>query len=201
MPEHIWSTGDAGGSPGHLGRRRTRSAPARSWSTRCTPNNIQYTANPTYWQPGKPYIQKVEYPAYLDNGPANLDLASGKAQWGSQFIPNIKKFYLAKSRRQPHLVAAGHQRRSCSPTSIRRTPATSKLAVRQAIATAIDRARSRRSVRAASSRPPTRPASSLPTFDKYFDAAALAASGYDKPNPDKAKAAAGDAPATRRSTR
>ena len=52
---------------------------------------------PDYWQPGKPYIQKVEYPAYLDNGPANLDLASGKAQWGSQFIPNIKKFYLAKS--------------------------------------------------------------------------------------------------------
>ena len=46
---------------------------------------------PDYWQPGKPYIQKVEYPAYLDNGPANLDLANGKAQWGSQFIPNIEQ--------------------------------------------------------------------------------------------------------------
>ena len=39
----------------------------------------------------------MQYPAYLDNGPANLDLASGKAQWGSQFIPNIKPFYLNKS--------------------------------------------------------------------------------------------------------
>ena len=48
--------------------------------------------------PGEPHIQKVEYPAYLDNNPANLDLASGKAQWGSQFIPNIKSFYLSKSK-------------------------------------------------------------------------------------------------------
>ena len=26
-----------------------------------------------------------------------------------------------------------------------------------------------------------------PTFDKYFDSAALSAAGYDKPNVDKAK--------------
>ena len=63
----------------------------------CSANNIQYVANPNYWQPGKPYLQKIQYPAYLDNGPANLDLASGKAQWGSQFIPNIKALYLNKS--------------------------------------------------------------------------------------------------------
>jgi len=47
---------------------------------------MEYKANASYWQPGKPYVSTLEYPAYLDNGPANQDLASGKAQWGSQFI-------------------------------------------------------------------------------------------------------------------
>ena len=72
------------------GTTERRSAPARTRWTPARANNIQYVANPDYWQPGKPYIEKVQYPAYLDNGPANLDLASGKAQWGSQFIPNIR---------------------------------------------------------------------------------------------------------------
>jgi len=91
VPKHIWSTGDAAAKPdtwddpNPVGTGPFMVNP-------CTPNNIQYTANPNFWQPGKPYIQKLEYPAYLDNGPANLDLASGKAQWGSQFIPNIQQF-------------------------------------------------------------------------------------------------------------
>ena len=57
----------------------------------CGPNNIEYTANPAYWQAGKPYIQKVEYPAYLDNAPANNDLASGNltpAASGRKVTPN-----------------------------------------------------------------------------------------------------------------
>ena len=114
----------------------------------------------TTGRPGKPYIQKIEYPAYLDNGPANLDLASGKAQWGSQFIPNIKKFYLSKSAGQPHLVAAGDQRRDRSRTSTRRTrrPASSPSGRRSRRRSTARR--SPRSARAASSRPPTRPASS-----------------------------------------
>ena len=101
----------------------------------CAPNNIQYTANPTYWQAGKPYIQKVEYPAYLDNGPANLDLASGKAQWGSQFIPNIKPFYLAKSTNN-HTWSPPVTNVELFPNLDPSHAATSKLAVRQAIAAA-----------------------------------------------------------------
>ncbi|MEN3359589.1 MAG: peptide/nickel transport system substrate-binding protein, partial [Mycobacteriales bacterium] len=88
VPKHIFSTGaaaehpDTWDDPNPVGTGPFKISP-------CSANNIQYVANPTYWQPGKPYLQKVEYPAYLDNGPANLDLANGKAQWGSQFIPNI----------------------------------------------------------------------------------------------------------------
>jgi peptide/nickel transport system substrate-binding protein len=63
----------------------------------CTPANIQYTANPNYYQPGLPKIKTVNYPSYLTNPPANADLASGADQWGSQYIPDIQSAYLAKS--------------------------------------------------------------------------------------------------------
>ena len=37
------------------------------------------------------------YPAFTSNDPANNYLATGQAQWGSQFIPNIDAFYAKKS--------------------------------------------------------------------------------------------------------
>ena len=42
-------------------------------------------------------MAKVLYPAFTSNDPANTYLATGQAQWGSQFIPNIKTFYTSKS--------------------------------------------------------------------------------------------------------
>jgi peptide/nickel transport system substrate-binding protein len=66
-------------------------------SSSCTPQNIKYTANPHYWQPGMPKVGTVNYPAFLTNDTANTYLANGQAQWGSQFIPSIQKFYLSKS--------------------------------------------------------------------------------------------------------
>src|ERR1700730_5076136 len=63
----------------------------------CTTANITYTANSHYWQPGEPHITKVEYPAFTSNNTANDQLANGQAQWGSQYIPNIKAFYTSKS--------------------------------------------------------------------------------------------------------
>jgi peptide/nickel transport system substrate-binding protein len=185
VPKHIFSTGDAAAhpdtwaDPNPVGTGPFKVDP-------CTPNNIQYTANPTYWQPGKPYIQKVEYPAYLDNGPANLDLASGKAQWGSQFIPNIKQFYISRSK----------ENNTWSPpvTNVALFPnldpshaATSKLPVRQAMALAIDRNQVAQIGEGGQQPAANQTGVVTPTFNKYFDSAALASAGYDKPNVDKAK--------------
>jgi peptide/nickel transport system substrate-binding protein len=185
VPQHIFSAGDAAAhpdtwaDPNPVGTGPFMVSP-------CSPNNIQYTANPSYWQPGKPYIQKVEYPAYLDNGPANLDLASGKAQWGSQFIPNIKQFYLNKSANN-NTWSPPVTNVELFPNLDPSHPATSKLAVRQAIAAAIDRTQI-----AAVGEGGQQPAANqtgivTPTFQKYFDSAALTAAGYDKPNVAKAK--------------
>jgi peptide/nickel transport system substrate-binding protein len=184
VPQHIWSTGDPAAHPDTWADADPIGTGPFTVSP-CTPNNIQLVANKTYWQPGKPYIQKVEYPAYLDNGPANTDLASGKAQWGSQFIPNIKTFYLAKS--------TNNNTWSPPVTNVELFPnldpshkATSTLAVRQAIAMAIDRTQI-----AAVGEGGQQPAANqtgivVPTFQKYFDSAAVSTAGYDKPNVAKA---------------
>jgi peptide/nickel transport system substrate-binding protein len=63
---------------------------------RCTPQDVSYVRNPNYWQPGLPKIAKMEYPAFTSNPPANELLATGQAQWGGQFIPNLKAEYLSK---------------------------------------------------------------------------------------------------------
>jgi peptide/nickel transport system substrate-binding protein len=66
-------------------------------SSTCTPQNIKYVANLHYWQAGLPKIGTVNYPSFLTNDTANTFLASGQAQWGSQFIPSIQSFYTSKS--------------------------------------------------------------------------------------------------------
>jgi len=150
----------------------------------CTANNIQYTANPNYWQQGKPYIQKVEYPAYLDNGPANLDLASGKAQWGSQFIPNIQKFYLDKSS-DNHTWSPPTTNVTLYPNNDSAHP-TSKLPVRQAISLALDRNQVAQIGEGGQQPAANQTGVVTPTFNKYFDSAALNASGYAKQDVAKA---------------
>ncbi len=185
VPKHVFSTGEAAAHPDTWNDPNPVGTGPFVVNP-CSPNNITYTANPKYWQAGKPYIQKVQYPAYLDNGPANLDLTNGKAQWGSQFIPNIKQFYLARSK-ENHTWSPPVTNVAIFPNLDPSHPATSKLAVRQAIALAIDRTQI-----AAIGEGGQQPAANqtgvvVPTFQKYYDQAAVAAAGYDKPNVEKAK--------------
>jgi peptide/nickel transport system substrate-binding protein len=93
VPEHIWSkmsnpTTNPVSQPVGTGPYLM---------SKCSPQNITYTANPHYWQPGEPKIAKIQYPAYTSNNTANNDLANGNAQWGAQYIPDIQTFYTAKS--------------------------------------------------------------------------------------------------------
>jgi peptide/nickel transport system substrate-binding protein len=102
----------------------------------CNPQVIKYQKNPSYWQKGLPKIDTVYYPAYTSNDPANQDLASGKAQWGSQFIPNIKNFYLSKS---PNNHIWFPPVANVSIFINLKDPILKNVAVRRAMAYAIDR--------------------------------------------------------------
>jgi peptide/nickel transport system substrate-binding protein len=94
VPKHIWA-----GIKNPVTYKDTKPVGSGPFTmSSCSPQVMKYTKNPHYWQKGLPKIDTVYYPAYLSNDPANQDLASGKAQWGSQFIPSIKAVYLSKSK-------------------------------------------------------------------------------------------------------
>src|SRR3984885_6425462 len=105
-------------------------------SKTCTPQNIKYTANTHYWQKGEPKVGTVNYPSFLTNDTANTYLANGSAQWGSQFIPSIKSFYTSKN---PNYHYWFPPVANVSMFINLTNPLLKNVAVRQAMAYAIDR--------------------------------------------------------------
>src|SRR2546430_4253697 len=103
---------------------------------RCSPHDIKNTKNGGYWHKGKPTIETIYYPAFTSNDPANQQLASGKAQWGSQFIPNIKSFYL-KGNSDNHYWFPPTV--NVSVFINQKDPILKDVAIRKAMAYAIDR--------------------------------------------------------------
>jgi peptide/nickel transport system substrate-binding protein len=137
LPQHIWkSVKNPVTFKDAKAAQAVGSGPFEMGS--CSPQVIKYVKNPHYWQKGLPKIDTVYYPAYTDNSPANQDLASGKDQWGSQFIPNIKAVYLSRSKDNhywfPPLV-------NVSVYMNLKNPLLKDVAVRRAMAYAIDRSR------------------------------------------------------------
>ncbi len=151
----------------------------------CTKANITYTANKHYWQPGEPHITKVEYPAYTSNNTANDQLASGQAQWGSQYIPGIKSFYTAKSPNY-HYWFPPTVNVSLVPNL--KNSLLANVKVRQAMSYAIDR--SKVSLIGESGYEPAANQAGIvtPTFTSWLDSSAMAAYGNYAFNPAKARA-------------
>jgi peptide/nickel transport system substrate-binding protein len=143
VPQHIWSSikdpvgyGDPTKWPGSA----SDPAPVGTGPftmSQCTPQNMQFSRNPNYWQKGLPYLQTVNYPAFLDNTSANQYLASGQAQWGGQFIPNIDTFYVARDSAHNHYWFPPIDNINLW-FNLTRPPFDNK-AIRQAFAYAIDR--------------------------------------------------------------
>ena len=149
----------------------------------CTPQNITYVANPDYWQPGLPKIAKVLYPAFTSNDPANNMLAAGQGQWGSQFIPNINKFYTSKSA-DNHYWFPPIASVSLIPNLT--VPGLSDVAVRQAMAYALDRNKVNDIGEYGEESGASQSGIALPTYNDWLDKSAVAAAGYSY-NPAKAK--------------
>jgi len=147
----------------------------------CNPQNFTLTANPAYWQKGLPKIAKVQYPAFTDNGPANIYLATGQAQCGSQYIPNIDTFFTKRSK-DHHTWSPPVTQVTLYPNL--KTPPLNDPVVRQALSYAVDRQKA--SAVGEDGQEP--PASQLgvvsPTFASWIDPTAKAADTYSY-NPGK----------------
>jgi peptide/nickel transport system substrate-binding protein len=140
----------------------------------CTPQNIKYVANTHYWQPGLPKVGTVNYPAFLTNDTANTYLANGQAQWGSQFIPSIQKFYLDRSANYHYwFPPVANVSLFVNLTN----PLLKNLAVRQAIAYGIDRQKAS-TIGEYGYEPASNQAGIVtPTFSSWLDSSQAAAYG------------------------
>ncbi|WP_434383415.1 ABC transporter substrate-binding protein [Melittangium boletus] len=58
--------------------------------------------NPNYWQPGKPAIEGLRFPAYPGNDQANLALLNGEIDWAGNFVPDVDKVYVSKNKEHNH---------------------------------------------------------------------------------------------------
>jgi peptide/nickel transport system substrate-binding protein len=147
----------------------------------CSPQNITYLANPHYWQPGEPKIAKVLYPAFTSNDPANTYLATGQAQWGSQFIPSINAFYTSKSP-DNHYWFPPIANVTLIPNLT--VPGLDNAAVRQAMSYAINRSKVSTVGEYGYEPPANQTAIVTPTFSTWMNTAGANQYSY---NPTKAK--------------
>ncbi|MBO0772865.1 MAG: ABC transporter substrate-binding protein, partial [Actinobacteria bacterium] len=150
---------------------------------KCTPQNITYKANRHYWQPGLPKVGTVNYPAFLSNDTANTYLANGQAQWGSQFIPSIKQFYLSKNPNYHYwFPPVANVTLFINLTN----PILKNVAVRRAMAYAINRPKVS-SIGEYGYEPASNQAGiATPTFASWLDKQQLASYGNYAYNPAKA---------------
>ncbi|MGN6792561.1 MAG: ABC transporter substrate-binding protein [Streptosporangiaceae bacterium] len=154
-----------------------------AYTVKCSPQLITYTASKHYYQPGEPHIATVLYPSYTSNDPANLDLATGKAQWGGQFIPSIGKFYTSKSPSYHYWFPP------VSNVSIfinLKDPVLSDVKVRQAMAYAIDRNKVSTVGEYGYEPASNQTGIVTPTFTSWMDKSASAKYGDYSYNPQKA---------------
>ena len=63
---------------------------------KCTPQNIQWTANPHYWQTGLAQVKVVNMPAFLSNNTCNDYLATGQARGAASSSRTSRRYYVAK---------------------------------------------------------------------------------------------------------
>lgn len=99
LPQHIWS--HIKNPVGYTNPHPVGSGPFLL--SKCSPQDVTYVRNPHYWQVGRPYVTKVEYPAFLGNQAGNQELAQGTANYGGQYIPNIKAYYLSRDPMHRHI--------------------------------------------------------------------------------------------------
>jgi peptide/nickel transport system substrate-binding protein len=146
----------------------------------CQSNNITYTANPHYWQstPGNPVpkIKTLDYPAFETNDDANLELDQGDAQWGAQYIPNIKQAYVQGNPNR-HYYFAGVEPNVGIYINTTVAP-LSDVKVRQAIAYAINRSEVSQKGESGYEPPGNQTGVETPVFQSWYDSSANP-EGYD----------------------
>jgi len=190
IPQHIWGSLNQAKLASYADNSPVGTGPYRM--ANCTQSNVKYLRNTSYWQnkPGHPVpqIEEVDYPSFLGNNQTNLFLIQGQAQWGAQPIPNIYTTYVAKDPTHRHVWFPPILNVSLVPNL--NNPLLSNLAVRKAMAMAINRKEV--SVRGETNYEPpaTQTGIIVPTYKQFYDSA-LNTVNYNVSKADQILQAAG----------
>ncbi len=99
---------------------RTRSRPVPSPRCALFRNQVfELGRNPHYWQPGRPRIEALRFPAYPANDRANLALVFVEVDWAGNFVPAIDRVFV---RARPRSTTATGSRSPAAPSSSTPTP-------------------------------------------------------------------------------
>jgi peptide/nickel transport system substrate-binding protein len=169
IPQHIWSTLSQSSLHSYTDTKPVGTGPYVMSS--CSGQNVKYLRNPHYWQSTAshpvPQIAEVDYPAFLSNTPGNLALSQGQAQWGGQYIPNIQTFYIGKDPAHRHIWFPPVGNVSLVPNLT--NPLLGNLAVRQAMAYAINKATVAKLGESGYQQPANQTGVITPTFQSWVD--------------------------------
>jgi peptide/nickel transport system substrate-binding protein len=171
LPEHIWSKVED--PVKEMMKKPVGTGPYTIGS--CTPQAATYVKNPDYWQKGKPKVDKVLYPAFVDNQPANLYLSQGKGDWGGQFVPNIDNYWVAKDKEHRTYWYPPNGNVYVGINSAK--PYLKDKQVRQALSYAVDREKVSEDAMYGYQPPANQAAIATPTFQDWLDEPAV--SKYD----------------------
>lgn len=133
VPEHIWSKVSDPATATNPDPVGTGPFTLKSF----TPQLYVLGRNDHYWQPGKPYVAELRYPAYNSNTSADLLLSEGAVDWTGLFTPNVEKTYVQRDPQHNHYwfppsdVVMLYLNTAKAPFN--------QVAVRQALSAAIDR--------------------------------------------------------------
>jgi peptide/nickel transport system substrate-binding protein len=139
--------------------------------------------NKSYWQPGKPYIDSVRFPAYTSNTTADLLLSSGNVDWTGLFTPNIQQTFVDRDPSHNHYwfppanVIMLYVNTAKAPYN--------NVAVRQALSAAIDRDDISKTAESSYAPPASPTAIVLPGHKSFLDSQ-YANLSFGAPNPSKA---------------
>jgi peptide/nickel transport system substrate-binding protein len=182
VPQHIWSTLNQSKLSTYSDSHPVGTGPYVMSS--CSGQNIKYLRNPHYWQSTAshpvPQVAEVDYPAYLSNTPGNLALSTGQGNWGGQYVPNIQSFYIAHDPTHRHYWFPPVGNVSLVPNLT--NPLLGQLAVREALAYAINKPNVARLGESGYQQPANQTGVITPTFQSWAD------TSLPQPSYDPAKA-------------
>lgn len=134
LAKHTWSK--VNGDPSQYADPAPMGTGPYTLST-FTPQLYTFVRNPHYWQPGKPEVEKLTFPAYNGNTSSELALDQGKIIWAGLYIPKIEQTYIARDSVHNHYWFPASDTVYLA-LNLAKSP-FNQFAVRQAISLAIDR--------------------------------------------------------------